>query len=934
MVERAPRGRAEARAGRSAVWGALIVVLLIAGPSASPVALSTSGLRWPSPSADLSSNGARGLAASSAAHDSGVLGRPLATRGPWTFSGANYSLGLPGDSPSPVAYDPLSRDTFVAEYPDYLAVVAPYPLNETSLVVVGSSPAAVGVVPADHEVFVANSGSDNVSVVSTLTLGVVATIPVGDFPDAIAYDNATGTVAVGNEFSLNVSLINATHLANPVSVATGLETTALAYDPGNGEFYLTGALASDGWEAVEWLNPRSAQVGGPLTGLGGGNFIGYDPAANEIVVDGGPASCACFNPRAVSLVNGSNGAAGSIPMPPTPQGLAFDLATGEMLAVVWDGSWTTAGTLYVLDPTNHTTAGSYTFPAACPQSMDFDAGDDLVLVANSCGTTLTRLELPSDTALEVAVAGGGPDAALLDPLTGDLLVANEYAANLTVWDPATQRAVGDIRVGAAPSALALDSATGVIYIANAASDNLSLVDAATDAVVGSVPVGNYPAAIAYDPHDNEIWVANYGSDNVSVVSGSTRTVIATVSGEPGAIGIAYDSGASLVFVADSFNDTLGVIRAGDLSDRWWDFVPGTPLSLTYDPAAAEIDVGEIGTSIVSGELPGVAARSAVELPAVLVRLVGEVVAVSDSTGAIEASPPAGDFPYAIALDADTSEVLTANFLDGNATVLESGTLQPVTSIPVGSAPGALAGGPTNGSVEVVNFGSDSLTALAPSRTLPEFLVNFTEAGLAAGTWNVSLDGYAWSAPVGSPIQVLAVNGTYTFAVSGPLGYVPNPPGGNVTVSGESVTVAISFTHVVHIQLYPVEFTEEGVCGLAWAVVFNGSLLQAFAGAPILINATNGTYPFVVPPLFGCRGSPANGTISVQGGGAEQSIQYSRYPAAVSSGAGWGGQIPVALLVAGGVIGAAAGLWTFLRRPRRPSPAPAVPPSDPGAPMDR
>ena len=842
------------------------------------------------------------------------------TAGPWTYSVSNQSLGLPGDSPSPAAYDPATGETFIAEYPDLLVVAGAPPLGVVATITVGDLPSSICVLPSQDEVFVANSGSDNVSVVSTLTLSATASIPVGVFPSAIVYDNATGLVGVANELSLNVTWIDPLSLRATASTATGMEASAAAYNPSNEELLLTGGNASDGWPEVAWTAPNSTSISGALTGVGGGGSMAYDPAAGDVLVDGGPVTCACFAPDAVSVLNRSNDHTGTIPTAPVPEGIAYDPVDGAMLAVIWaESAWSAMDSLVVLYPSNFTSFTDFDFPGECPQSLAIDAPGDEALIANSCGMTLGRLSLSNGSLASVPVAGAGPDALLLDPTNGDLLIANEYAANLTVWSISSGRALRFVPVGSGPDAVTYDPISGDLYVANAGSDNVTVLDGATFARVASVRVGSYPDGLAFDPNDDAVWVANYASNNVTEISAASNSVAGTVPNEPGPIAIAYDGHAAAVYVADSLNGSLGVIHPDDLSSLAWDFLPGTPLSLAYDPGSSEIDVGEIGAIEYFTALRTDLVRAPATGLATIV-LFGGVVGISDTTGAIVSNPFAGDFPYGIALDPATAEVLTANLNDDNVSVFASGTLQPVIALPSGGAPESIATNATSGVAVVGDFGSNALTVLRPSRELPVYALNFSETGLVAGTWSVVLDGFEHDAAAGTAVLVAATNGSYPYTILGPAGYLPNPASGTVSVAGAPVNVTIDFLPTIPpLELYPVTFTETGVCGPAWAVTVNGSLGSGFAGGPIVFHLPNGTYDFSVASEVGCRPSPTNGTFTVSGGPVNELVRFSAIPPLATGSGRWTPTLSLVLLLAGGLVGAGGGaiaLWSARGRPAR------------------
>jgi uncharacterized repeat protein (TIGR01451 family) len=77
----------------------------------------------------------------------------------------------------------------------------------TATIAVGSGPAAVGVDPATHTVYVANTFSNSVSVIDGATNAVTATIGVGSGPAAVGVDPVTHAAYVANFGDNTVSVI-------------------------------------------------------------------------------------------------------------------------------------------------------------------------------------------------------------------------------------------------------------------------------------------------------------------------------------------------------------------------------------------------------------------------------------------------------------------------------------------------------------------------------------------------------------------------------------------------------------------------------------------------------------------------------------------------------------------------------------------------------
>jgi len=118
------------------------------------------------------------------------------------------------------------------------------------------------------------------------------------------------------------------------------------------------------------------------------------------------------------------------------------------------------------------------------------------------------------------------------------------------------------------------------------------------------------------------------------------------------------------------------------------------------------------------------------------------------------------------------------------TNLPNGTWSYEAGIPAGYA--VLPG--QNGTVTVV--GNVTTVALTYVQV---FQVTFTESGLPSGkTWTVYFNGVSKTSG-GTTITFAVPNGTLSFGVSVPSGYLASPSAGSVTVSGNTPQVAVTIT---------------------------------------------------------------------------------------------------------------------------------------------
>ncbi len=172
------------------------------------------------------------------------------------------------------------------------------------------------------------------------------------------------------------------------------------------------------------------------------------------------------------------------------------------------------------------------------------------------------------------------------------------------------------------------------------------------------------------------------------------------------------------------------------------------------------------------------------------------------------------------------------------------------------------------------------------RFIHVYPVTFTETGLSAtATWQVRLNETESSESAGYPITFSVPNGSYPYTVSA-SGYTATPASGTVTVSGASVSVAITFTAVAPPSMHNVTFTESGLpSGTFWTIsVFADGLIFMGYGnysptTTLTVSVPNGNYTWVFVGS-GARGylpTPFAGGFAVKGGPVSQSLTFTYSP---------------------------------------------------------
>ncbi len=164
-------------------------------------------------------------------------------------------------------------------------------------------------------------------------------------------------------------------------------------------------------------------------------------------------------------------------------------------------------------------------------------------------------------------------------------------------------------------------------------------------------------------------------------------------------------------------------------------------------------------------------------------------------------------------------------------------------------------------------------AVQPSVPYP---VEFDENGLPSGSnWSVSVNGTAYRSN-SSTLSLSEPNGTFSFSVTPPTGYVAAPAAGSFIVSGGPVLVSIAFNATPTLD-FATTFTETGLpAGTQWSVALNNSS-SGTTSTSVAFWETNGSYQFTVGEVPGYTPNPGFGSISVDGFAVNVTVNFVPIP---------------------------------------------------------
>lgn len=180
--------------------------------------------------------------------------------------------------------------------------------------------------------------------------------------------------------------------------------------------------------------------------------------------------------------------------------------------------------------------------------------------------------------------------------------------------------------------------------------------------------------------------------------------------------------------------------------------------------------------------------------------------------------------------------------------------------------------PTPASGTVAFTGADENVTIVFSHVL-----TFTASGLPSGTtWQIVFNGTTESASVSAAgtawINLTVLNGKYTYSLEKVPGYWQTAISatGSITVAGANLTEALAYVPFT----YAVNFQANGLpSSTAWSIVLGGKTLSSTNGS-IVVELTNGSYPYTVNPVSGYSIAPESGTVEVSGGKVTVTVTFS------------------------------------------------------------
>lgn len=386
------------------------------------------------------------------------------------------------------------------------------------------------------------------------------------------------------------------------------------------------------------------------------------------------------------------------------------------------------------------------------QSIAVNVATNKVYVANYGSANVTVID-GSNNAASTIPAGTNPAGIAVNPVTNRVYVTNQTDGTVTAIDGATDTVIGTITVGTSPEAIAVNPVTNKVYVANHGSANITVIDAAGDAnSTATVPsTATNPLAIAVNPVTNKIYVGNeFGSaSRLTVIDGATNTATGVGSGGNMAA-VVVNPATNMIYLADYGVARVFVVNGADNTFASYSNGASPPMAMAVNPVTNRIYTANIsnGTAdVLDGSViyssfnpPPTVVTDAWSIAVAVNPVTNKIYVVNYNAGDVTVidgesnypiNVPVGTGPNAVAINPVTNKIYVANTVSGTVSVIDGVTdaggyavdeprARVHVSVPIvaGTTPNDIAINPVTNKVYVANQGSDNVTVIDGSTTVP------------------------------------------------------------------------------------------------------------------------------------------------------------------------------------------------------------------------
>ena len=273
-------------------------------------------------------------------------------------------------------------------------------------------------------------------------------------------------------------------------------------------------------------------------------------------------------------------------------------------------------------------------------------------------------------ALAAGFLAGAP-AAALEAGGQYVYVPNRASADVAVIDHATDQVVAQIEVGMVPHQVAIADRVGKLVASNTQDDTISIVDLASQRTEATLSLGHEPEHMELSPDGTLVAVGNIGAGTLSLVSLTENREIVRVDGLIEPHNLTFSPDGSLLYVANLGAEHVSVVDVA--AGRVINEIPvAEPTALAAKGSGTSEEYqGIINVTRTPDGRLGFAAHGE-----------GNVMAVIDlrSQEKIK-SLTLGELPWRAYSTADGRYMLVPNNGDETVSVIATGSLEVVATLP-------------------------------------------------------------------------------------------------------------------------------------------------------------------------------------------------------------------------------------------------------------
>lgn len=558
------------------------------------------------------------------------------------------------------------------------AIARTPPVASGTVCGVGNDPLFPAYDPVNHDVYVPNHMSGNLTILSG-ACKVVATVsfPSGALPFVSGFDPSNSEVYVTDANLNQVYVISGTRIIDTITSPSFDEPRGIAFDPRDAVM----AVANFGSNTVTFIDASTNKIAGMTTVGSAPYMFAYDPRYARLLVSNYDSDNVTSLNAASPTVEKDNI---NIPAGDGPVGIAFDPADQyDYVANVFSNNVT------VISAIGHqygsVPAGSQ------PYDVVWDQADLSVDAASYISDTVSVIK-----GLKVVDTITGPSSAGFvgieyDDATDQVFVTRDtsadvylYGSPVTSAGPVTNGTSCD--VGTEPYFDTYDPVTHTVYVPNTGSSSVTILSGACK-VVGTVtlPAGAVPLAAGFNPTDNRVYVPDRSLNQVYVISGSKIVKTINSATFDGPSQASFDPGDGLMAIANSYSDNVTFVSGETVTGTT--VVGVAPVQFAYDPIDGRFLVVNEGSQNVTS-----------------------LSAANPTNEKDNINIPVGDSPDGIAFDPANGYVYVSSKLSNNVTVI-SGTGSQYGSVSVGSEPAGVVWDQAKLEIYVASYQSTSVAVI-------------------------------------------------------------------------------------------------------------------------------------------------------------------------------------------------------------------------------